>query len=173
MWFDSLSDIVRVLAVGAAAYLALVVLLRVSGKRTLAKLNAFDWVVSVAFGSTLATILLNSSVSLSEGVVALLTLAALQYLVATATTHVPGSRSIVTAEPTLLLRNGAIIDSAVRRQRLTVEEVLQTVRSSSIGDVSHVAAVVLETDGSLSVIPSSQAGDWSTLAGVDGVDLPR
>jgi hypothetical protein len=78
MWFDSWSDIARILAVGAAAYLALVVLLRISGKRTLARLNAFDWVVSVAFGSPLATILLSSDVSWSEGVVALILLAALQ-----------------------------------------------------------------------------------------------
>lgn len=71
MWFDSRSDTLRVLLVGTAAYATLVVVLRVSGKRTLAKLNAFDFVVTVALGSTLATILLNSTVSWTEGAVAL------------------------------------------------------------------------------------------------------
>ena len=70
MWFDDWSDIVRVLIVGTAAYVGLVALLRISGKRTLAKLNAFDLVVTVAFGSTLATILLSSDVSYAEGVTA-------------------------------------------------------------------------------------------------------
>ena len=51
------------LAVSAAAYVTLVVTLRLSGKRTLAKLNAFDFVVTIAIGSTLATILLNTTVS--------------------------------------------------------------------------------------------------------------
>ena len=82
MWFDSWSDIARVLAVGTAAYATVVVVLRLSGKRTLSKLNAFDLVVSVALGSTLATILLNSDVSWAEGATALALLAALQFVVA-------------------------------------------------------------------------------------------
>ena len=58
MWFDSWDSLLRVIAGGFAAYASLVVLLRVSGKRTLSKLNAFDLVVTVALGSTLATMLL-------------------------------------------------------------------------------------------------------------------
>lgn len=50
MWFDSWSVVVRVLVVVAAAYMTLVAGLRVSEKRTLAKLNAFDFVVTVALG---------------------------------------------------------------------------------------------------------------------------
>jgi uncharacterized membrane protein YcaP (DUF421 family) len=168
MWFDSWSDIVRILAVGAAAYATLVVLLRVSGKRTLAKLNAFDWVVSVAFGSTLATILLSSDVSWSEGVIALGVLAALQFVVARVTTWVPGGRSVITAERTLLLEDGRPLEDAMRRQRITTSELCQAVRATGSGDLSAVAAVVLESDGSLSVISSGTVGDGSALAGVRG-----
>ena len=166
MWFDSWSDIIRILAVGTAAYLALVVLLRLSGKRTLAKLNAFDWVVSVAFGSTLATVLLSSDVSWSEGAVALVLLAALQFAVARTTTWLPGGRSVVTAQPTLLLEDGRVLDEALRQQRLTPDELRQAVRASGSGDLSSVAAVVLETDGSMSVISTQQAGNRSALEGV-------
>ena len=77
MWFDTWSDVWRTVAVGTAAYVTLVVVLRTSGKRTLAKLNAFDLVVTVAFGSTLATILLTKDVSWAEGTTAFATLAAL------------------------------------------------------------------------------------------------
>jgi uncharacterized membrane protein YcaP (DUF421 family) len=168
MWFDSWSDIVRILAVGAAAYATLVVMLRFSGKRTLSKLNAFDWIVSVAFGSTLATIFLSSDVSWSEGAVALAVLAALQFVVARVTTWMPGGRSVVTAEPTLLLHDGNPLREAMDRQRITMSEVRQAVRATGSGDLSSVAAVVLETDGSLSVISSSRAGDRSALEGVDG-----
>jgi uncharacterized membrane protein YcaP (DUF421 family) len=166
MWFDTWSDVLRVLAVGAAAYGALVLLLRVSGKRTLAKLNAFDWVVSVALGSTLATILLSSDVSLTEGVVALALLAGLQFAVAWTTTHLPGGRSVVTARPTLLLEDGRVLHEALRRQRMTESELRQAVRASGSGDLSSVAAAVLETDGSVSVITASQAGNRSALEGV-------
>lgn len=72
MWFDSWGELFRVLVVGAASYGTLVLVLRLSGKRTLAKLNAFDFVVTVALGSTLAAILLNRAVSWAEGAIALI-----------------------------------------------------------------------------------------------------
>ncbi|MGY1669120.1 DUF421 domain-containing protein [Geodermatophilus sp. SYSU D00710] len=168
MWFDSWSDIIRILVVGTAAYFALVVLLRVSGKRTLAKLNAFDWVVSVALGSTLATVLLSSDVSWSEGAVALALLAALQFAVARTTTWLPRGRSVITAEPTLLLEDGHPLPDALGRQRITVSELRQAIRASGSGDLSSVAAVVLETDGSMSVITTEKAGNRSALEGVAG-----
>jgi uncharacterized membrane protein YcaP (DUF421 family) len=62
LFYDDWTGLVRVVVVGTAAYLALIVLLRISGKRTLAKLNAFDFVVTVALGSTLARVLLSSTV---------------------------------------------------------------------------------------------------------------
>src|SRR5690349_12721647 len=142
MWFDSWGDLARIALVGVAAYVALVVLLRASGKRTLAKLNAFDWVVSVALGSTLASILLSSDVSWSEGALALVLLAALQFAVAWTTTHLPGGRSVVTARATLLLEDGHVFQTALQRQRMTMDELRQSVRASGSGDLSDVAAVV-------------------------------
>ncbi|MGY1707396.1 DUF421 domain-containing protein [Geodermatophilus sp. SYSU D00697] len=170
MWFDSWSDLVRVAAVGASAYVTVVLLLRLTGKRTLAKLNAFDLVVTVALGSTLATILLSSDVSWAEGAVALLVLALLQSVVAWATVRRPGLRRVVTARPTLLLRDGRPVPTALRDERVTMDEIRQAVRASGSGDLSSIAAVVLESDGSLSVIPDSEAGNRSSLRGVRGVD---
>ncbi|MCV2488182.1 DUF421 domain-containing protein [Geodermatophilus sp. YIM 151500] len=166
MWFDSWSDLGRVLAVGATAYATLVVVLRLSGKRTLAKLNAFDLVVTVAFGSTLATILLSATVSWSEGATALALLAALQFAVAWTNSHWPASRAVVTSEPTLLLEDGEPLHHALAAQRVDMADLRQAVRSSGAGSLASVAAVVLETDGSLSVVPAAQAGDRSALRGV-------
>ncbi len=168
MWFDTWSDVLRVVLVGPTSYLALVVVLRTSGKRTLSKLNAFDLVVTVALGSTLATIFLSADVSWVEGVVALGVLAALQFLVAAFTSRFPGSRSALTSQPTLLLEDGKMIRAALLSQRLTEAEVRQAIRSSSVGDLSSVAAVVLEDDGSLSVITRQSLGDGSALT-----DVPR
>ncbi|MCA0145369.1 DUF421 domain-containing protein [Blastococcus sp. LR1] len=166
MWFDSWSDLGRILAVGASAYVSVLLVLRLSGKRTLAKLNAFDLVVTVALGSTLATILLSSDVSWSEGVVALGLLASAQYLVAWVTVRRPGLRAVVTARPTLLLRDGRALEGALREQRVSMDELRQAVRASGSGDLSSIAAVVLESDGSLSVVPASSLGDGSSLEGV-------
>jgi len=163
MWFDSWSDIVRVVLVGAATYVALVALLRLSGKRTLAKLNAFDLVVTVALGSILATILLSSDVSWAEGVVALALLVLLQLLVTWSSSRLGRSRSIVTAKPTTVLRDGVADERALAAQRLTVAELRQAVRSSGIGGLDEVARVVVESDGTLSVIPRDKLGDKSAL----------
>ncbi|MDQ3886657.1 MAG: DUF421 domain-containing protein [Actinomycetota bacterium] len=168
MWFDSWSQVGRVVAVGAAAYLTLVVVLRLSGKRTLAKLNAFDLVVTVALGSTLATILLDTTVSWFDGATALAVLAALQFAVAWSTVRLRRARSIVTARPTLLLRDGVPHHEMLRQQRVSVDELRQAVRSSGAGDLRAVAAVVLESDGTLSVITTGQFGDGSALHGVEG-----
>jgi uncharacterized membrane protein YcaP (DUF421 family) len=166
MWFQGWSDLVRVLAVGSAAYVTLVLVLRLSGKRTLAKLNAFDLVVTVALGSTLATILLSSSVSWAEGAVALALLAVLQLLVAFTTSRLPVVRTMVTAEPTYLVRDGVLLEHAMREQRVAVAEVRQALRGSGSASLGDVAAVVLETDGTLSVVTRSQLGDGWALEDV-------
>jgi uncharacterized membrane protein YcaP (DUF421 family) len=168
MWFDAWRELVRVLLVGAAAYVFLVVLLRVSGKRTLAKLNAFDLVVTVALGSTLATILLSADVSWSEGVLALVLLVALQFVVAWTTSRWPAARSALTASPTLLLHHGEMLEDALRKHRVSPGELRQAVRASGGGDLSRVGAVVLESDGTLSVITACSLGSASALRDVPG-----
>lgn len=173
MWFESWSDILRIVLVGTAAYATLVLVLRLSGKRTLAQLNAFDFVVTVALGSTLATILLSSSVSWSEGAVALALLAALQLLVAAVSSRLPRARRGITAEPALLLRHGVVDPAALRRHRLTESEVRQAVRQSGKGDLASIAAVVLETNGTFSVIAASELGAGSALADIRGVEGQR
>ncbi|WP_409330376.1 DUF421 domain-containing protein [Trujillonella humicola] len=169
MWFDSWSDLGRILAVGTSAYVTVVVVLRLTGKRTLSKLNAFDLVVTVALGSVLATILLSGDVSWSEGALALGLLAAAQLVVAWVTVRRPGMRSAVTSRPRLLLTDGAPLPEALRGERVSMDEIRQAVRASGSGDLSTVAAVVLESDGSLSVLSRDQLGDGSALDGVEGV----
>ncbi|MGM1029828.1 MAG: DUF421 domain-containing protein [Actinomycetota bacterium] len=167
MWFDSWPEIIRTLAVGGAAYVALVLVLRVSGKRTLSQLNAFDFVVTVALGSTLATVLLSSDVAWAEGVTALALLAGLQFVIAWLTTRWQPLRKIVTSSPQVLLRDGRFDAAALRAARLTEAEIRQAVRSSGTGDLADVAAVVLESNGSISVISQSRIGDGSALADLD------
>ena len=167
MWFDNGSDILRILLVGAAAYAFLIVVIRVFGKRSLAQLNAFDFIVTVALGSTLATIFLSSEVSWVEGAVALVLLVLLQYVVSQLR-RVPGGRKAFTAEPTLLVRDGHILDDRLAAHRLTHADLKQTIRSSGVGDLDKVSAVILESDGSMSVITASQLGSGSVLDDVPG-----
>jgi len=151
MFFDSWSGLGRVVVVGVLAYLGVVVLLRASGKRTLSKLNAFDLVVTVALGSTLATILLSKDVALAEGLLAFAVLIGLQFFVAWASVRSKRVSAAVKSEPRLLLHRGEFLNDAMRRERVTREEVLAALRKSGAASPEAVRAVVLETDGDLSV----------------------
>ncbi|WP_029068592.1 DUF421 domain-containing protein [Jonesia quinghaiensis] len=168
MWFDSWADVFRVLLVGTVTYASLIGLLRISGKRTLSQLNAFDFVITVALGSTLASILLSSDVSYVEGLTALLLLAGLQLVMAWVSTRLPGARNAITAWPTALVVDGRLQTDELRRNRLTESEVLQAIRGAGAGDTTNVAAVVLETNGKISVIQKGSLGNGSSLAGVAG-----
>lgn len=151
MLFQGWDGLSRTLIVGILAYVGLVLFLRISGKRTLAKLNAFDLVVTVALGSTLSAILLQESVALAEGLLAFAVLIGLQYLVTFTSVRVPGFARAVRSEPTLIARDGSVLTEAARRQRITAEEIDSAVRASGGGSVADVRQVVLESDGTLSV----------------------
>ncbi|GGJ42520.1 hypothetical protein CDQ92_07625 [Sphingopyxis bauzanensis] len=160
---DNWDALWRILLLGAAAYLALIALLRVSGKRTLAKLNAFDLVVTVALGSTLATIVLSRDVTLLEGLAALLMLIALQYVIAAMAVRWRVAERLAKSDPRPVLIDGVFDCEALRRERVTRADVLSAIRSKGFGDLCDIAAVVLETDGSLSVISHEHAGSRSAL----------
>lgn len=153
----------RVVALGAAAYVVMVVVLRASGKRTLAKLNAFDLVVTVALGSVLATIALSKDVALTDGVAAIGVLVAAQWAVSWMSVRIPRFRRLVRAEPTVVFRHGRFDDRALGQARLTRSEAHQAIRSSGCGDLEQVAAVVLETDGSLSVVTTDRCHTATAL----------
>ncbi len=73
----------------------------------------------------------------------------------------------MTARPTLLVHDGTILANTLSSQRVAIAEIHQSIRAAGIGDVDSVAAVVLETDGSISVIPAGKLGDGSALQDVD------
>lgn len=172
MFFDTWSGLARVVIVGALAYFGLVVLLRVSGKRTLSKMNAFDLVVTVALGSILATILLSKDVALMEGLLAFVTLIALQFLIAWLSVRSQTVSGFVKSDPALLLYRGRFLHDALRRERVTEGEVRSAVRQSGQDNLEAVEAVVLETDGSFSVVTHGKdaASSHSALSDVQGVE---
>jgi Predicted membrane protein len=150
MLFQNWSGIFRTILVGILAYVTLVLFLRISGKRTLAKLNAFDLVVTVALGSTLSAILLQESIALAEGAVALGLLILMQFLVTFVSVRSPRFAKAVRSEPTLLAHDGSFCHEAMKRERVTREEALSAVRSAGARDIESVQYLVLESDGTIS-----------------------
>lgn len=161
MFFDSWQGVARVALVGIPAYAALILLLRISGKRTLSKMNAFDLIVTVALGSTLASVLASKDVALLEGLAALTLLVALQFIVAWGAARSTAVDRLVKAEPAMLLYRGEFLRRSMRRERVTEGEILAAIRRAHIGSIEQVEAVVIETAGDLTVVLGGDAAAGS------------
>lgn len=173
IFFDGWDAPLRTFVIGLLAYLLLIVMLRVSGKRTLSKMNAFDFIVTVAMGSTLASILLSGDVTLMQGGIAFALLIGLQFLVTWTSVRVGWVRKLVTGEPSLLLYRGELLGQAMRRTRVTIDELRAAVRGAGLERFEDADAIVLETDASFSVIArSNDAAPTSEIASLRDVRTP-
>lgn len=152
MFFGSWYAIGRIVLIGICAYAALIALLRITRKRTLSKMNAFDLIVTVALGSTLATIVVSEDIELAEGVAALATLVALQFAVTWTSVRSARVRRWIKSEPRALLVDGVLQENVMREERVTPDEVLAAIRGAGHDRFDRAALVTLETDGSLSVV---------------------
>jgi uncharacterized membrane protein YcaP (DUF421 family) len=151
MIIGDLDSVIRIAIVGPLAYISLIVILRVSGKRTLSKMNAFDFVVTVALGSLLATVLLDSSVGIIEGAAAIGVLVVGQYVVSWLSARSDRIERIVKAEPTLIVSDGRPLPGAMRRMRVTRRDIEAAAREAGV-DAAEVSEMILEPDGTLSVV---------------------
>lgn len=170
LFFNGWANVFRTIIVGIFGYLALVSILRISGKRTLSKMNAFDLVVTVALGSTLATILLSKDVALLEGLTAFLVLIGMQYAIAWLSVRSTTISGLVKSEPQLLVFQGQLLHGAMRAERVVEPEILAAVRQQGSASLETVAAVVLETDGSFTVIQHIDNANPAALTNVAGYE---
>ncbi|MGO2618222.1 MAG: DUF421 domain-containing protein [Lactococcus cremoris] len=154
--FNNWSTIYRTILVGALAYLLLIVVLRIFGKRVLSKMNAFDFVVTVAFGSIVATILTNSKLTLVDGMTALTLLVLLQYMITKLTVNFKFVNKIVKSEPTILYYKNQYDNQAMKKERVSKEELYQAARSSGFASMNEILAIILETNGEFSVLSKSK-----------------
>jgi uncharacterized membrane protein YcaP (DUF421 family) len=144
--------LLRTVIVGVLAYVGLVVMLRVSGKRTLSRLNAFDLIVTVALGSTLATVLVSSDVRLLQGLVAFGVLVGMQYVITWSSLRSRTVANAAKSEPAILAFRGRPIVEAMQRERLLESELTAALREHGLTRVEDADLVVLETDGTITVM---------------------
>jgi uncharacterized membrane protein YcaP (DUF421 family) len=172
IFFDNWESIFRTFIITVLAYIALIFLLRISGKRTLSKMNAFDFIVTIALGSTLATVLLNKSVALADGILAFTLLVGLQYLISFFAARSKRISRLVKATPALIVYNGEMLAKAMLNERVNEDEIYAVLREKGISSIKDVKAVIMETDGSLTVISTSDEAQPETLRTVDNYDKP-
>lgn len=152
LFFESWEGIFKVGLLTVSAYFVLLFMLRIAGKRTLSKLNEFDFIVSVAIGSVLATIILGQNDSWAEGIFALFLLLGLQILLSWLALRSSKIRGLISGRPTLLLYKGVLLQSQMRKERINENDILSALREHGYQNFNQVDAVVLESSGDLSVI---------------------
>lgn len=172
MFFDGWRPVLRIVVVGTLSYVVVIALLRYFGKRALTKMNAFDIVVTVAVGSAFATVVTSKAFSFLDGVVAFVTLLVLQRVFAALSLRLGWFGRYLKAQPLLIIYRGVILWHEAKKEHLGELEILGGLRNQGIAAVEDVLAMVLEPDGSFSVIPLSAAPGTkvpTTLRDVHGV----
>ena len=167
------ADALRIALAVPLLYGAVIAFVRVSGKRTTSQMNGFDWVVTVANGSLLASGMLPGGASAIEAALAIAILFALQWLVTFAVSRSGAAEEAVKATPRLLLHRGEPLRDAMLAERVNLSELRAAVREAGHTRLEDVEWVILETDASLSVAVSTDTSDPRTaLVGVRGAEGP-
>ena len=169
MFLDESLPLMRTLIMGILAFILVIFVLRVSGKRTLSKMNSFDFIVTIALGSILANIMTSTSLPLVNGILAFALLVFLQYLVTWLSVRSKTFLSLIKSQPKMLYYDGQFDELQLKKERMSYAEIMQAVREEGIGSLDDVAVVVLETDGTLSIIesPINGKGKQSSLSNLD------
>ena len=163
-WFIApLDSLVAVVLSAAGIYISVIVFTRISGKRSFSTMSSFDFTMTVAVGSLIATTLLSASVSLLQGIVGLGALYLLQFGAAILRRN-PTMKDAIDNTPQLLVYEGKIFKDNLKKVRLTEGDLRSKLRESNVMSLQHVKAVVFETTGDVSVIhstdPGAKPGDW-------------
>lgn len=152
MIFDDANSLLQVAVTTVTIYVVVVILLRVTGKRTTSKMNSFDWIVTVAAGAMVASTALSPDIPLLNGLMGIILLVFLQFLMSKLSVNNLPFRKAVVATPTLVFFRGQFLEELMAHQRVTREDILSALRSRGFADLDKIAAVVLESNADLSVI---------------------
>jgi uncharacterized membrane protein YcaP (DUF421 family) len=152
IFFNDWDSFFRTLVMTFLAYISIVILLRVSGKRTLSKMNAFDFIVTIALGSALASVATSKTVTLADGLVVFGVLIFMQFLLTWLSVRIKSFKKVITSQPSILLYKGEVIDENLKKERITIEEINNALRQKGYSGLSDIDIIVLETTGDITII---------------------
>jgi uncharacterized membrane protein YcaP (DUF421 family) len=149
LFFSSWKSLLHIFVVGVFGYLSLIIILRLSGNRTLSKMNSFDFVITIALGSTFSSALLDKNIALLDAIFSFFLLIGLQFIVTYISVRKKVFEHIIKGDPILLFHSGQFLKKAMKKAHVTEEEVLSGIREQGISDLSEVDFVVLEGNGKI------------------------
>jgi uncharacterized membrane protein YcaP (DUF421 family) len=161
--------LIRAALFSLAALFWVIVLVRMAGVRSLSKMTAFDFVVTLATGSLLATAGSASGWTAFVQTVAAMTVLLVAQEGLTVVRRSPRLRRLIENEPLLLMRDGDYIEGAMRRGRVTHDDLRAKIRAVDLSGPREVSLMILETTGDISILTTPPSGEKMT-SGVRGID---
>ena len=146
------SSLPEVVVRTAIVYLFLVAAIRLSGKREVGQLSILELVVVLVISDAVQNSMVGENTTLWGGLVAVLTLLVMDRGIKAAVSRWPRARHFVEGEPRLLVRDGRLLEKAMREEGVDAEEIRAAARAHGVARVDEVRLAVLETDGSISII---------------------
>ena len=143
----------------AVVYLFVVAAIRISGKREVGQMSVLELVVILVISDAVQNSMIGENTTLWGGLVAVVTLLSLDFAINRATGRSRRLRNVIEGEPRLLVRDGRLLQKALREEKIDADDVRAAIRSHGLTRVEDVRLAVLETDGSISVIPLDDAAD--------------
>lgn len=131
---------------------------RVVGKRELSQLSAFDLILLVVIGDLIAEGVISEDTSVTGAVIAVSTFSLLTVALSWLSWRFPRTQRALEGIPTLLIRDGEILDEALRLERVTMDDLHAAARQEGIRDLDRVEWAVLEQDGSFSFFEREDRG---------------
>lgn len=128
---------------------------RLMGKKQIAQLTFFDYIVGISIGSIAAAVSVDRRVSPLNGIVSMIVWTALPIVFSYASVHSMSVRRALDGTPTVLIQNGKIIEKNLRKLKFTVNDLLEELRIKDVFNLSEVEFAILETSGKLSVLKKS------------------
>lgn len=159
LFFDNIDKLGRIVLTAAMIYVLIVLVTKVSGKRSTSQLNNFDWVVTVMIGSLGASTILLREIPFIEGASSILVLYLLQFIVTKYASISPEFSSFILSEPRIVFYQGQFLPDAMRAERLTRQEMESAMRAEGINSFDDVEAIVFESDAKLNVIAKPNSSD--------------
>jgi uncharacterized membrane protein YcaP (DUF421 family) len=143
----------------AVIFLIIGVLIRISGKRQIAQLSAFDLILLVTVGDLIAQAVVQEDYSLMAGILAVTTFALLSALMGWIAFRFPGTRPLLEGRPTIVIRHGEVDHEVLRHESLPYADLIEAARENGIRDLRDVELAVIENDGTFSFFREQNGPD--------------
>jgi uncharacterized membrane protein YcaP (DUF421 family) len=158
----------------ALVFLFLWVITRVVGRTTLGELSTFELLLYIVMGDLIQQAVTQQDYSLLSAVLAIGVFALMTIALSYAAWRWPALRTLIRGTPVLVLQRGTPLTDVMRRQRLTIDDLMAAAREQGIRRLSDVEVAVLEADGSISFFKPEAASAASATADSPGAaDKPR